>query len=172
MQHIIHYPFTYLKLSKPTPYQLWCMVLLRPCKCRPATRLTDSLCVSAGHPPHCWNSVPVINTRALMNRGQGVDKLSVNSVGHVEFTVDYLQHTSSCCAFFFISQHPTQNAQQNKAIKKENMYCNATINYHNEHESSSVIKVIHVLSIIARLSNSFTLIKKLLFPHTQIVDEA
>lgn len=103
MQHIIHYPFTYLKLSKPTPYQLWCMVLLRPCKCRPATRLTDSLCVSAGHPPHCWNSVPVINTRELMNRGQGVDKLSVNSVGHVEFTVDYLQHTSSCCAFFFIS---------------------------------------------------------------------
>lgn len=46
------------------------------------------------------------------------------------------------------------------------------INYHNEHESSSVIKVIHVLSIIAWLSNSFTLIKKLLFPHTQIVDEA
>lgn len=78
------------------------MAVLRTCKCRLATRLTDSLCVSAGHPPHCWNSVPVINTCALMNRGQGVDKLSVSSVGQVEFTVDYLQHTSSCFAFFFI----------------------------------------------------------------------
>lgn len=146
------------------------MALLRTCKCRPATRLTDSLCVSAGHPPHCWNSVSVINTRALMNRGQGVDKLSVNSVGHVEFTVDYLLHTSSCFSFFY-SQHPTQNAQQNKAIKKQNRYCNETINYHNEHESSSVIKVRHVLWIIACLI-LFTLIKNLLFPSTQIVDEA
>lgn len=126
------------------------MAVLRTCKCRPATRLTDSLCVSAGHPPHCWNSVPVINTCALMNRGQGVDKLSISSVGQVEFTVDYLQHTSSCFAFFFYSQHPTQNAQQNKAIKKQNRFCNATINYRNEHEYSSVIKVIHVLL----LSNS------------------